>query len=160
MRKNKGQGALEYLLLIGGAVLIAVIVIALLVGMGGQSRESAQDQATKAQKATDVPQPASIANVDAIECDDQDDGTINLDWTPLASGGIYTLYVYDYQENSLIVNVDTTSTLSAELDPSDLSPDGIDVNISNNDCQNTYWVEIETNKNGQKVKSTRYSFNW
>ncbi|MDD4662881.1 MAG: class III signal peptide-containing protein, partial [Candidatus ainarchaeum sp.] len=30
-KNRKGQGALEYLLLIGGAVLIAVIVIALLV---------------------------------------------------------------------------------------------------------------------------------
>jgi uncharacterized protein (UPF0333 family) len=36
---KKGQGALEYLLLIGGAVLIAVIVIALLVGMGSSSNK-------------------------------------------------------------------------------------------------------------------------
>lgn len=38
---KKGQGALEYLLLIGGAVLIAVIVIALLVGMGSSSNKDA-----------------------------------------------------------------------------------------------------------------------
>ncbi|HRS42283.1 MAG TPA: class III signal peptide-containing protein [Candidatus Diapherotrites archaeon] len=44
---KKGQGALEYLLLIGGAVLIAVIVIALLVGMGSSSKQGAQDNATK-----------------------------------------------------------------------------------------------------------------
>ena len=31
--ENKGQGALEYLLLIGGAVLVAVIVITLLLGI-------------------------------------------------------------------------------------------------------------------------------
>jgi len=31
---NKAQGALEYLLLIGGAVLIAAVVIALLAGLG------------------------------------------------------------------------------------------------------------------------------
>jgi hypothetical protein len=31
--EKKGQGALEYLLLIGGAVLIAVIVIAVVTGM-------------------------------------------------------------------------------------------------------------------------------
>lgn len=48
---NKGQGALEYLLLIGGAVLIAVIVIALLVGMGSSSRETAQGQANTVQQA-------------------------------------------------------------------------------------------------------------
>ena len=39
---KKGQGALEYLLLIGGAVLIAVIVIALLVGMGSSSRTNTE----------------------------------------------------------------------------------------------------------------------
>ncbi|HZX34486.1 MAG TPA: class III signal peptide-containing protein [archaeon] len=37
--ERKGQGALEYLLLIGGAVLIAVIVITLLLGVGGSSEE-------------------------------------------------------------------------------------------------------------------------
>lgn len=31
---EKGQGALEYLLLIGGAVLVAVVVIVLILGMG------------------------------------------------------------------------------------------------------------------------------
>lgn len=44
---KKGQGALEYLLLIGGAVLIAVIVIALLVGMGSSSKQGVQDNVTK-----------------------------------------------------------------------------------------------------------------
>ncbi len=34
---SKGQGALEYLLLIGGAVLVAAIVIALLAGLPGGS---------------------------------------------------------------------------------------------------------------------------
>ena len=34
---NKGQGALEYLLLIGGAILVAVIVITILVGISGSS---------------------------------------------------------------------------------------------------------------------------
>ena len=33
----KGQGALEYLLLIGGAVLVAAIVIALVTGIPGTS---------------------------------------------------------------------------------------------------------------------------
>jgi len=39
----KGQGALEYLLLIGGAVLVAAIVIALISGIpgGGASPEDA-----------------------------------------------------------------------------------------------------------------------
>ena len=35
---RKGQGALEYLLLIGGAVLVAVIVITLLLNISGDTR--------------------------------------------------------------------------------------------------------------------------
>jgi uncharacterized protein (UPF0333 family) len=38
---NKAQGALEYLLLIGGAVLIAAVVIALLAGLGTTGSDSA-----------------------------------------------------------------------------------------------------------------------
>ena len=38
---NKAQGALEYLLLIGGAVLIAAVVIALLAGLGTSGKTEA-----------------------------------------------------------------------------------------------------------------------
>ncbi len=38
---NKGQGALEYLLLIGGAVLIAAIVIVVLNSLAGEGAGSA-----------------------------------------------------------------------------------------------------------------------
>ncbi len=39
---NNAQGALEYLLLIGGAVLVAVIVITLLLGLTDSSQEQAE----------------------------------------------------------------------------------------------------------------------
>jgi len=39
---NKAQGALEYLLLIGGAVLIAAVVIVILTGFAGNNPEHAQ----------------------------------------------------------------------------------------------------------------------
>ena len=39
--EEKAQGALEYLLLIGGAVLVAAIVLALLSGMAGSGKEAA-----------------------------------------------------------------------------------------------------------------------
>jgi uncharacterized protein (UPF0333 family) len=48
---NKAQGALEYLLLIGGAVLIAVIVIALLTGIGGGSDIGTETNAAENQIA-------------------------------------------------------------------------------------------------------------
>jgi len=64
---NKGQGALEYLLLIGGAVLIAVIVIALLVGMGSSSRETAQGQANTVQQAvTGTAVPVILNSVSCV----------------------------------------------------------------------------------------------
>lgn len=46
---NRGQGALEYLLLIGGAVVVAAIVVVLLLGMTEGSQDVAQhtfDQTT------------------------------------------------------------------------------------------------------------------
>jgi len=47
----KGQGALEYLLLIGGAVLVAAIVIALVTGIPG-SAPNPSDQAICASQFT------------------------------------------------------------------------------------------------------------
>ena len=44
----KGQGALEYLLLIGGAVLIAAIVITLVIGTGSTGVTAAERQAGEA----------------------------------------------------------------------------------------------------------------
>jgi len=40
---NKAQGALEYLLLIGGAVLIAAVVIVILTGLAGNNPTHAQN---------------------------------------------------------------------------------------------------------------------
>ena len=37
--KMKGQGALEYLLLIGGAILIAAIVLSIMTGIGGDQQK-------------------------------------------------------------------------------------------------------------------------
>ena len=59
---KKGQGALEYLLLIGGAVLIAVIVIALLVGMGSSSRSNTEATADKL-TSQDTVIPPYITNI-------------------------------------------------------------------------------------------------
>lgn len=39
--RQQGQGALEYLLLIGGAVVVAVIVIFLLIGIAGSTGNAA-----------------------------------------------------------------------------------------------------------------------
>ena len=48
MFKRKGQGSLEYLLLIGGAVLVAAIVIALVVSSAGTGADVTKCNAAKA----------------------------------------------------------------------------------------------------------------
>ena len=48
---RKGQGALEYLLLIGGAVLVAVIVITLLLGIAEQGETDTTATADAGAKA-------------------------------------------------------------------------------------------------------------
>ncbi len=51
--EKRGQGALEYLLLIGGAVLIAVIVIAVITGLGTNTANNVNIAATCAVKSCD-----------------------------------------------------------------------------------------------------------
>ena len=97
MKFNKGQGALEYLLLIGGAVLIAVIVIALLVGMGSSSRETAQGQANTANQAiTGTAVPVILNSVSCALVDTDSDGTndvvrYTVGYTPTT--GLHQLYI-------------------------------------------------------------------
>ena len=51
--KEKGQGALEYLLIIAGAMIIAVTVIVLVIGMGGTSREQATESSERLDRLID-----------------------------------------------------------------------------------------------------------
>ncbi|MFH1696426.1 MAG: class III signal peptide-containing protein [Candidatus Diapherotrites archaeon] len=43
---EKGQGALEYLLLIGGAVLVAVVVIVLIISLAGDTGDTVNEGIT------------------------------------------------------------------------------------------------------------------
>lgn len=83
--ENKGQGALEYLLLIGGAVLVAVIVITLLLGItntGGTTTSNTAAVALCKQKT--VTDNSSIANGDLCST-----GTITISSTDYTCGGTY-----------------------------------------------------------------------
>lgn len=48
-KEKKGQGALEYLLLIGGVILVAVLVITLIVSLAGSGSEEAGAALTDAE---------------------------------------------------------------------------------------------------------------
>jgi len=52
-KEKKGQGALEYILIIGAAVLIAAIVIAILVGAGKSGKADANAAMDTAGKKMD-----------------------------------------------------------------------------------------------------------
>lgn len=73
--KNKGQGALEYLLLIGGAIVVAVIVIVLLLGTG----QSGSAQTNLSVAASLCSNEASIDTDAANTCAKE---TANLQSTP------------------------------------------------------------------------------
>jgi len=155
-KKKKGQGALEYLLLIGGAVLIAVIVIALLVGMGSQSRDTAQDQANRVQQATDVPQPAQIVSVVAKYNDcTSTEGKITVSWRSLGSGGSNEMVVLN--SNGTELNIDGST--SKVLNPNQLTFQAT-VDKSSGECGDSYRVKIITEKNNQEVESSAYRFSW
>lgn len=167
-KKFKGQGALEYLLLIGGAVLIAVIVIALLVGMGGQSRDSAAAQAEKANQATDVPQPSQIVQV--VAAYDACNSTaltadLTFSWRPLGEGGSHELYIMDSSNNEL--TIDSLTGSAGAIDEKDLNPNEVnglhvDLNLetTSNKCGDSYYLYIKTTKNNQTVTSQGYRFSW
>jgi hypothetical protein len=171
---QKGQGALEYLLLIGGAVLIAVIVIALLVGMGGQSRDTAADSADRAQQATAVPQPAQIVSIQAFrnDCITHEHGAnVTLAWRPLGEGGAYSLIVRDSSSNDLAITCEYSD--GTACDPDDLDPnenagiivtvnieEDVDGDVVSNRCGDTYYGIIETERNQQTVQSQLHRFSW
>jgi len=152
MRKIKGQGALEYLLLIGGAVLIAVIVIALLVGMGGQSRETAQDQATKAQQSLDQPQAATIVSITPIDNCNGTTGSVTINWAKVGDGGVYELRMFDYSGTQIGSNIDITDQ-NASFNQAFAS-------IGGRACQDSFWGQIITSKNDMTVSSARMKWNW
>ncbi len=60
---SKGQGALEYLLIIGGVVLVAVVVVALLIGMSSENTENSKQQSKEFIASTDVALPSTILSV-------------------------------------------------------------------------------------------------
>jgi len=65
--KNKNaQGAIEYLLIIGGALLIAVIALAIIVGVGSGNRKNVEDSQQGYQELVDNQVVSPIIN--DVEC--------------------------------------------------------------------------------------------
>ena len=131
---KKGQGALEYLLLIGGAVLIAVIVIALLVGMGSQNSENSKTRNEEAMAATNIPIPSVVNNVTC-----SNDGNYVVNWTAVnKQGNTYKLVInyatedtkaFDATTNPIVSN-DQTCAANAVVAIKTTNDNGSGANIS------------------------------
>lgn len=138
MKFNKGQGALEYLLLIGGAVLIAVIVIALLVGLGGQGRKDAQGQATNLGEIQgQTPQAAMLTNV-IINTDRNE---LTLTWA--ANGGV--------DANVVVTDIGNVVIDEFVITSNNIVPVGVLT-------AGQYKAYIETTSAGQRVNSNIVTF--
>jgi len=136
MKFNKGQGALEYLLLIGGAVLIAVIVIALLVGLGGQGRKDAQGQATNLGEIQgQTPQAAMLTNVIYASS--------NLTLTWAANGGV--------DANVVVTDIGNVVIDEFVITSNNIVPVGVLT-------AGQYKAYIETTSAGQRVNSNIVTF--
>ncbi len=99
---KKGQGALEYLLLIGGAVLIAVIVIALLVGMGSSSKKDASQGGDRINQAISGTAIASV--LQSANCDGN---VLKISYTH--NGGDVNLVIDDTISTTITVDSTTSS---------------------------------------------------
>ena len=168
-RRKKAQGALEYLLLIGGAVLIAVIVIALLVGMGGQSRDSAKKQADKANATMTQPTAAQITQVTSKynDCNSEKtkgakDGNATMTFSWIPGDGSNVLFMSDASGAPLDLN--GTLELNGTTKGLTLNPTvkaGILVNVGKiGKCADTYGAYVTTTKNNVPVTSMIFPVSW
>ena len=66
--KQKGQGALEYLILIGAAILVAVIVVSVLLGTSNSSKQTSEDTTKSYQElVTNTIIPPTIISVSCTD---------------------------------------------------------------------------------------------
>ena len=107
---TKGQGAIEYLLIIGAAVIIAVIVIALMMGLGGQGTGAVEEAGVGSEYSKGLIQAKSCTKLPFIEDDHM--GSNHSDRIPknysyylgFTADQIMTEYYYDNTPNVYIEN--------------------------------------------------------
>lgn len=76
-KNKKGQGALDYLLIIGGAVLVSIIVIGILLSSSSKNAEKVEEQTLG---VTDLILPSVITNVACMST-----GDALISWLPTAN---------------------------------------------------------------------------
>ncbi len=140
---RKGQGALEYLLVIAGVILIAIIVIYIIVTSGSSSRDKVDDSYQKVNNLTDS--AIFPPRIKSVTCAYKDINTIRFNLrifeSPTPGIDTYCLYlsgrdinrcsvysgatlVYDYNILTNIVAIDNNTfnlTLISLLDENNFS---------------------------------------
>ncbi|GEM_PF-1105817 len=92
-KQEKAQGALEYLLIIGGALVIAVIVIVLILSMGQSNNKQVTDSQNDFQVMIDNTIISPIIN--AIDCNVESQVTISMIESPTNGVHGYKIIVGD-----------------------------------------------------------------
>jgi len=169
LRNKKAQGSLETLILIGGAVLIAVIVITIITSLGSSSRNNISEQTDKLSKSKDMPFAPNIVSVDARYSDcvnSKDHAVLRFSWKPISNDGTFRLII-ENSKNVPIGNLDYLVVNNLEpQDMNNLNPNittdllVTEINIGTGGCGDTYFLSIEVEKNSQIQKSSRYPFRW
>ncbi len=105
-KKNKGQGALEYLLILGGAILVAVVVIVIISSTRTTTSDAAQDS-TEAY-TTMIDQTIVPPIITQVSCSTSD---VNVTFSPSVTKGV--------DEHCLVID-DSLETSSCTADASPL----------------------------------------
>jgi len=181
-KKQKGQGAIEYLILVGGAILIVSIVVAIIIGLGSRGSTDVDQSFNLLSEIYDrelanlyhdpvVLTAPSINNLTPTwsYCDQTTIRIrITFDWVP-QSEGTHSFHILNSSENKIPFRVgDDTSdsyTLTSTGEPQQITarfnvpilgsenPNPLDP-IDN--CLNkTYTLVLQTEKDGEVVKTTR-----
>ncbi len=172
---QKGQASIENLILIGGAVLIAVVILTILISLGGQSRESSVDQVNSASSSTDVAIAPTIINVKAnyLDCVSEEiygttykKGHIYFSWKSVTKEGTYRLIIKN-NDGDILNNGKYHVVYNGEIqDSENLNPNFTnnlflgDIDLGSSSCGDTYYLTIEVSKNNQYKESPKYAFSW
>jgi len=138
--KKKSQ---IHLLMIGGLLLIAVIVLFAVLNITKDTKENIKDTEEDTKKSSSIIVSPNIVKLNPITCNNNESATIDLSWNPIVGFGEYYVVVETPDKKQLNVTVESTGTNKLDVD-------NLDDKITFND---TFYVKIEVTKDNQKEES-------
>jgi hypothetical protein len=145
--KKKSQ---IHLLMIGGLLLIAVIVLFAVLNITKDTKENIKDTEEDTKKSSSIIVSPNIVKLNPITCNNNESATIDLSWNPIVGFGEYYVVVETPDKKQLNVTVESTGTNKLDVDNLD---DKITFDIPANQCNDTFYVKIEVTKDNQKEES-------